>query len=177
MVLIVHGVYHWATRVVAYRNDYCLRCDQPRVALQYRTFDAVHIFFVPVLPLGFLKRWRCQECGSDPHANVRTRRSIKWAGTVLLGFITFVGWAASPHSRPGEVWFIWTLRLGGLVACGLALRSSLRSPPDVNLADKLRSLKPSGDQSCMLCGAAMVSVETALKCSRCGILRREVAAA
>jgi rubredoxin len=170
------GVYHWSPRVVGYRNDYCIRCGRPRLALRHRTFDVLHIWFIPVLPLGFWKRWLCSECGSDPHANVRTRRSIRWAGTALLAFIAFVGWAASPTARPEELWFIWALRLGGIVATGAALWASIKGPPDVDLRRELQTVPPVMDPSCLLCGATLFPSEPLWRCPNCGARRHALRA-
>ena len=31
----------------------------------HRTFDVLHVFFIPFLPLGFWKRWLCAMCGAE----------------------------------------------------------------------------------------------------------------
>jgi len=38
-LFIVYGVYHWKTKRVAFRDDYCLVCGEARRAVQVRTFD------------------------------------------------------------------------------------------------------------------------------------------
>ena len=65
-MLLVHGRYFWARRILAFRNDYCLTCRAARMAFLHRTFDVFHLFWIPVLPLGFWQRWRCGVCGAEP---------------------------------------------------------------------------------------------------------------
>ena len=77
-MLIIHGVYHLWPKRVGFRNDYCLGCDKPRRSFAVRTFDVGHLFWIPILPVGLWKHWKCSECGRDPHVHVRTRRSFNW---------------------------------------------------------------------------------------------------
>ena len=55
-MLVIHGVYRWGRKLVAYRNDYCLSCAAPRLAFQHRTFDVLHAFWIPLIPIGLWKR-------------------------------------------------------------------------------------------------------------------------
>jgi len=52
-MLIINGIYRFRPKHVAFPNDYCLSCSQPRRSVQIRTFDTLHIFWIPILPLGF----------------------------------------------------------------------------------------------------------------------------
>jgi hypothetical protein len=163
--------------VVGFRNDYCIRCDRIGLALQRRTVDALHVFFLPVLPLGVWKRWHCAACGSDPHARTRTYRSVKWAGTLLLAFIAGLGWMASTDRHAEDQAFIWTLRIGGVVAFVAALRHTIKSPPDVDLASRLRDVPPLPQSACAVCGAGLASIGGELRCSNCGATWRALEAA
>src|SRR5262249_35658489 len=92
VMLVVYGIYKVARRIVAFRNDYCLSCAAPRLAYRHRTFDILHVFWLPVLPLGMWKRWHCSACGNDPHRQFRTSRGMKWLGIALLAFFALVFW-------------------------------------------------------------------------------------
>ena len=63
---ILYGTYSMAARRTAYRRDYCLSCDGPQLATQWRSFVVGHFGFIPLLPLGFRRDWRCNRCGRDP---------------------------------------------------------------------------------------------------------------
>jgi hypothetical protein len=131
-MLILHGVYSFRPRIVAYRNDFCLSCTAPRVAYQIRTFDVLHIFFVPLIPLGFLRRWHCAVCTNDPHVHPGTRKGFKWAGVVVLALVAIVVWAV-----PDRDAITWTIRVVSPVAFDAALWHTLKSKPDLRLKDKL----------------------------------------
>ncbi|HKV63349.1 MAG TPA: hypothetical protein VJO16_15665 [Candidatus Acidoferrum sp.] len=91
-MIIVYGVYRWMAKRVAFRNDYCLACGEPRRAVQVRTFDVGHIFWIPILPAGFWKRWVCTVWGCDPHGSGKTRRGAKWVGLFILLLFSVVFW-------------------------------------------------------------------------------------
>ena len=176
-MLVIHGTYQWGRKLVAYRNDYCLTCKAPRVAFQHRTFDVHHFFWIPILPLGLWKRWHCSVCGNDPHASLRTRRSLKWAGIAILVLMALSGWAVSPDEKPDDLVFIWAIRIGGPLAVGWAVWATLKSPPDVRLKDMLRTVSPIMDPNCPACGVMLMPEEPAWRCPQCGLARRSLSAA
>jgi hypothetical protein len=58
-MIFLHGVYRFSKKRVGFRNDFCSRCKQQRIAEQYRTFNMWHFFFVPLVPLGYASSWQC----------------------------------------------------------------------------------------------------------------------
>jgi hypothetical protein len=176
-MLIVHGTYSWGRKLVSYRNDYCLTCNAQRLSFQHRTFDVLHLFWIPFLPLGLWKRWHCSECGNDPHATNRTRRSLKWAGIAILALMAASGWAVSPEEKPDDLAFIWAMRIGGPLAVAWAVWATVKSPPDVQLKDLLRAVPPIMDAHCPACGVMLLPEEPAWRCPQCGLARRALPAA
>src|SRR5882672_11632343 len=92
-MFIIRGAYHFWPKRVAFRDDYCLTCRAPRRAVAMRTFDVGHVYWVPILPVGFWKHWQCSTCGSDPHKNPKMRRSFKWAGFICLVAVSVIFWS------------------------------------------------------------------------------------
>jgi hypothetical protein len=168
-VLILHGVYAFSKKVVGYRNDYCLKCNAPRRALQVRSFKVLHLFFVPLVPLGLWREWECSVCGSDPHAQVGTRKSMKWAGVVALIVVAVIAWVG-PTKDEKDVEFMWAMRIGcPLAAVALAIHTA-RSAPDANLSALLKQVPPADEIACALCGGVLISGER-WRCSHCGVQR------
>jgi hypothetical protein len=170
-MLIVHGTYSWGRRLVAYRNDYCLRCDAQRLAFQHRTFDVLHVFFVPLVPLGLWKRWHCSVCGNDPHVSGRTRKSLKWAGVAILLLMSVSGWAVSTREKPEDAAFIWGMRILAPAAFAWALWATLKAPPEVKLEERLRAVPPNMDSTCPVCRVMLLPSEPAWQCPQCGMRR------
>jgi fatty acid desaturase len=173
--LLVFGIYSFKRKVVAYRNDFCLSCEATRRAYQTRSFDMFHLFFIPVLPLGFWRRWRCSVCGGDPHINRRTRKSFKWAGVVALAFFAAAVWLAPSAEFEYPIAAVWLIRIGFSIAFVFALRHTLKSKPDLRLSEKLKEVIPAEDNVCPLCNGPIV-IGDRWRCSQCGVERAKVSA-
>ena len=172
-VLVIHGTYHWRRRLLAFRNDYCLSCRTPRLAFLYRTFDVFHVFFVPLIPLGFWQRWHCAECGRNPHRRVTTARPLKWVGIGLLVLGAIVFWTTTPgRGRDDDAVMVWTFRIGLPVAAAFAVRHTLKAKPPERLAEQLRGITPNRDSTCPRCGTTLTVAAPWYRCGGCGLERR-----
>ena len=167
-VLIIYGRYTFAPKIIAYKADFCRPCESERVSHQVRSFHVLHLFWVPLLPLGFWKRWVCSVCGKDPHVNAKTRRPFKIAGAVLLAVMTLAYWAIPLEGDdPG---MMLAMRIIAPLLLALVLWSIAKQKPEASLAAQLATIQPLSDSSCRLCGAAMVLHEGWV-CSACGVRR------
>jgi hypothetical protein len=108
-MLIVHGTYRLAPRLVAYRNDWCNHCDKPVLAQQWRSFYVGHVFWIPCLPLGFYKTWRCKVCTKNPRDRLRTSVGMIVAGLLAFALI-FVIMLFAPYSGKEAAMF-WGMRI------------------------------------------------------------------
>jgi hypothetical protein len=164
-MLIVYGTYRLAPRLVGYRNDWCNHCDKPVLAQQWRSFYLGHLFWIPVLPLGFHKVWRCKVCTNNPRARLRTSLGIIVAGLIAFSAI-FVMTLFGPNSGK-EAAMVWGMRLGsgGLaVVFALWLRSRLKElPPQQNV-------EPLRNDRCLLCDGQMTD-HPQWHCVNCGVIR------
>jgi hypothetical protein len=167
-MLILHGLYNFAPKRVAYRNDYCLSCQAPRRAVRVRTFDVLHIMFMPILPVGLWKRWHCGECGCDPHAPTKTRKSFQWLGVFVLIMMSAAGWAVEVD--PNDYFLDWGMRIGFPALLVYAIWYAVRSEPEVRLSDQLKSVVPANETECPFCGAPFV-LDKGWRCVNCGVER------
>jgi len=170
-LFIVYGVYHWKTKRVAFRDDYCLVCGEARRAVQVRTFDVGHIFGIPILPAGFWKRWVCTVCGRDPHVTTKTRRGFKWAELFILVLFAAVSWIVPDD--PDAVPVFWGLRIAAPVGAILTLMHLLRTKKEATLKEKLATIPPA-DTVCPFCGAQLLTLGSQWSCQLCGVVRSEV---
>ena len=168
-MLLIHGIYRFRPKRMAFRNDYCLSCGQARRSVQIRTFDAWHLFWIPLLPLGFYKRWFCTTCNRRPHVHPGTRRGFKWAGLAVL-FIFGAAFWAMPLT-PDILVFGWVFRIAAPLGFLLTLIHLLRAPKDPSLKEKLASIPPASDTACPFCGAALLLLSSQCSCPTCGVVR------
>ena len=168
-MFIVHGIYKFKAKPIGFRNDYCLTCGRERRSERIRTFNVWHIFWIPLIPLGFWKQWVCPACQSDPHVYPGTRRSFKWAGLIALVIFTGIFWLMPPDPDFSAPW-LWLVRIGSSVGVLLLLRHLLKSPPDVRIRDKLKLISPATDTACPFCGMQLMVAEPCY-CPGCGAVR------
>lgn len=168
-MLIVYGVYRWKPKPVAFCNDYCLSCGEARRAVQIRTFNAGHIFWIPILPVGFWKRWVCITRGHDPHVSTQTRRGFKWVGLFILLIFSAVFWFVPVE--PDSVALIWALRVATPVGAVLTLVHLFRTEKEPSLQSKLATVQPAADTVCPFCGAPLLVVSARCSCPGCGAVR------
>lgn len=176
-MLIIHGRYRWQRKIIAFRNDFCRNCAAPRMALQHRTFDVFHLFWIPILPLGHWSRWHCRSCGYLTHEVTRTRAFFRWALTAVLAPIGLVGWLLSPSGRTDDDIVMWIMRIGGVGLTALAARWALRSRAEPRFDDEVRRIPPNTDTQCPLCHVPLIELPEGWRCSRCQMLRSTLPAA
>jgi hypothetical protein len=168
-LFLVQGIYYFRPKRLAFRNDYCLSCTSPRRSVQIRTFDAWHIFWIPVLPLGFHKRWVCTVCRRQPHIYPGTRRGFKWAGLVILLIFAVASWAMplTPDIRV----MAWVFRIGAPLGAVLTLLHLLRTHNDPSLKERLAAVPPASDTVCPFCSSVLLLLSSQCSCPNCGVVR------
>jgi hypothetical protein len=168
-MLIVHGVYHFWPKRVGFRNDYCLGCQKPRRSWAIRSFDVGHVFWLPLLPFGFWKHWKCSECGRDPHVHTSTRRSFQWVGFGCLVALALIFWF-SPIAADDS--FSWFFRIAPLVGATFLLLDLLRNPGEPSLKERLAMIPPAADVFCPFCNTALAATSAGpWSCPACGVVR------
>ncbi len=154
-MFVIHGAYHFWPKRVAFRNDYCFTCGQACRAVAIRTFDVGHIFWIPILPVGFWKHWQCTFCGRDPHTRLRTRRSFKWAGLIALILVSVIFWAAPV--TPEDVAITWIFRIVLPAGATMLLMRLLSTPKDTSLRQMRATVQPATDTVCPFCGTPLIA--------------------
>ena len=168
-MLIVRGAYHFWPKRVAFRNDYCVRCDAPRRSVATRSFDVGHIFGIPILPVGFWRHWTCSVCGRKPHARSKLR-PLMWSGLYLLIAISVIFWAVplDPAFAVGS----WICRVAAPAAAMVLAVRLLRDLRRPSLRKRRAAITPADDTVCPFCAAGLVAgTGTRWSCSECGVVR------
>jgi hypothetical protein len=168
-MFIIYGIYQFKPKTVAYRNDFCLSCAGPRRSLAVRSFEVLHLFFIPLFPLGFRRLWMCVVCRQDPHSNPRSSTAFLWFSVACMGIIAVVAWIAG---RGGPVTaviasILTLMFLGGL---WFLVRSAQILPRRLKLKEQLLNVQPAVETTCPLCDSPLM-IDDVWRCSRCGVER------
>jgi hypothetical protein len=154
------NVSHFVT-ITAYRAE--------SRAAQIRTFNVGHIYYIPILPVGFWKRWLCTICGRDPHVTTKTGRGFKWVGLFILLLISAGLWAVPPE--PDAVAIFWILRFAFPLGAVLTLIHLLRTKKEPSLESRLATIQPASDTVRPFCGAQLLMLASQTSCPVCGVVR------
>lgn len=168
-MFVIHGTYQFRPKRTAFRNDYCDSHGGARRSIQTRTFDAIHIFWIPIVPLGFWNRWICTACNRQTSVSTRTRRPFKWAGLIVLLCLGAMFWAA-----PLPADFIaggWRIRIGAPLGAIFLLIHLFRTSKNPSRADRLRTIPTAIDTVCPLCGRQLLILASRCSCPVCGVIR------
>ncbi len=158
------GAYHFWPKPVGFRNDYCYSCARPQRSVATRTFDVGHIFWIPVLPVGFWKHWSCAKCGSEPHAT--HYRWAKWFWSLLFAFISLAAWLGTP--KPDV--FDWCSRIAVTLVAAFFFIRVLQSLKQPSLRARLGAVSPATDVVCPFCSTPLMA-GTRWSCPACGVVR------
>jgi hypothetical protein len=167
-VFVIHGAYHLRPRRIAFRNDYCVTCGATTRSVQVRTFDVGHIFWIPVLPVGFWKHWLCTFCGRQPHAHRGTSRLAKWAWLGFLLLLSVVFWVEVRPTTSDSL--DWAMGIGASLGAVLLFVHLLRLPQEPSLKQLLATVQPAADTVCPFCGTQLL-IDSRCSCPSCGVLR------
>ena len=168
-MLLVYGIYNFRPKRVAFRNDFCLFCGRPRRSEQIRSFDVCHVFWIPFLPLGFRRRWRCTACHGSPHVPRGVRPGFKWTGVVVFVILAAIFWGI--RITPDIRIYAWLMRVAMPIGAMLVLFDLLRPPKGLSLKQKLATVPPASDTVCPFCGSALLLLSSQCSCPVCGVVR------
>ncbi len=107
-MILIYGTYRFGKKVVEEKEVYCKTCEEESLAKKESSFKMIHMFFLPLIPLGRDETWSCGKCGNDPSEPTRSK-GIR----VLLVLITLatVVWAFLAEPKDGDVESIWMVRI------------------------------------------------------------------
>ena len=146
-MFVLYGIYHFARKRIGYRNDYCLTCESQKISEQWQSFDALHLFYVPLVPLGIRKRWLCTTCGNNPHQRVKSSKTILVSGAILCLILSISMWTIpiAPGEDPTGA---WVMRIFLPLAFLSLMAPVFKQTPAPNLSEQLKSVPPLTEDNC-----------------------------
>ena len=165
---IVRGAYHYRGKPVGFRNDYCVSCRAPRRSIAIRSFDVGHVFWIPILPVGFWRHWVCSVCGRKPHS--KARRFFRWSGLYSLigGSVLFWGLPVDSEFALGS----WIGRLVAPAGAIFLIIRLLRTATPLSVRKKLASIPPTADTICPFCSIPLAAgTGNRWSCPACNAVR------
>lgn len=141
------------------------------MSISERTFDILHVFGIPFLPLWFKDRWLCGQCLQDPHEPLEVRGPVR-----LIAMLFFLVLA-------GLFWYLWWFDIvdpgfseDPYVYLGLAISMTVmllltmfwvRRYDDDGFVLHRANIDLFNDHFCPLCDGPL-EIHHTLKCRDCG---------
>lgn len=162
-MIFILGKYHWQPQILGYRNDYCLTCDGQQVCVLRKTNDFIHVYYVPVFPVGRSTHWHCLECDTHPHQRVTTGRGTKLVAAFLAWVIAAIFWGL-PAAQADQFTFM-CIAFGATIVGLLSWRSWLNHKPTPTLPERLKEVPVLTPEFCLNCDAELFPLtDTCLDC-------------
>ncbi|MBL4770870.1 MAG: hypothetical protein JKY61_06945 [Planctomycetes bacterium] len=154
-MIFFQGFYHFLPKTTAFRRDYCRSCQEVRTLTQIRTADFYHLYWIPVLPLGLWKRWKCAGCGNKPYRHTKTSRAAKAFLALVLAVITFEFWFEPDLADEFSSQELLICRIGISALLAFALVWLKRHSPELTREQGHALVPHLAIPNCLLCGGPM----------------------
>ena len=141
------------------------------ISIRERTFDVLHFFWIPLMPIGFHSRWLCGRCRQEPHEPQEVRGPVR-----VIAMLFFLVLAAL-------FWYLWLFDIvdpgfseDPTVYLGLAIFATImllltvfwaRRYDSDNFAALIAAVEPFDGFNCPLCDGPL-DIHHTLKCRDCG---------
>lgn len=165
-MFFIFGTKSFFIKTKSYKSVWCIHCEKPVVATKIRRFAMWHLFYIPLLPLGFRTEWRCAACNKDPHASMSIYDGIGMLLLALMFGSVFFSEKHSANLNLSQGW-LWGLRIF-FVLCALYSISVIvkRLQP----AKSKHPVDPLNNTECLVCSNEIDATPNAI-CSGCGVMR------
>jgi hypothetical protein len=170
-VLVIHGHYKFFPKRVACKNAWCTSCEDETLAVGTRRILLLHVFFIPLLPLGTTTTWICGHCQGDVDARRPVRSWIAGCGImggaffVLLALAGILG-AVLSEKRQLDLTDSLPFLVLGLVMIGGFLWARRRAQRGYEAAAK--QVEPLAGDACPLCGQQVLLLGKP-RCEACDV--------
>ncbi len=64
-MFFIFGTHLFGLKRYAYKYMECSHCETPRLFMQTRGFAWGHLFWIPLIPLGYQSSWHCASCTKE----------------------------------------------------------------------------------------------------------------
>lgn len=164
-MFLIFGTHFFGLRNYAYKFMYCNHCKMPRLFIQTRAFAWGHIFWIPLIPLGYKYNWYCASCAKDDNAVPTSFGSKLVLLIALLTAFYFVTFGKLVDSL-GESTIWWQIGVGILVMWSLYTVVYHFKTKEKN---KYKYILPLEDKEfCAICdGELVISNKKQLQCKDC----------
>lgn len=101
------GFYYVGKDRVACQNRFCATCNTQQLFFGYRSFAILHHYFIPIAPVGIVRRWFCSECSTKFDEDRPSAPWILICGIAFCVYATVVGTKFFLQKTAPEAGLFW----------------------------------------------------------------------
>jgi len=165
-MFFIFGTHLFGLRRYAYKYMMCSNCDMSRLFIQTRGFAWGHLFWIPLIPLGYHYSWHCASCAKE---NNKTPISFVFKLIMLLAlsvifYILTLGQEITVPVDKSIIW--WQVGVGSLLLWSIYETFNHFKKKEKN---KHKYMLPLPDKEyCAICDGELETTEKGkLQCTDC----------
>jgi len=173
-MFILWGTQTFKVKRTAFRREYCVNCNRLAYSYLTRTLTVFTVFFVPLIPLGFRRKWQCAFCGKKPEKVERTGLPFKIIGLVFLVMVFWASFTVDDAGSDPAVENAMRVILVGLMvvaAVSIVRHKSPSCEERMRINSNLGHLSP--EVICPFCETHFHLIEGRKWCRKCELEYRE----
>ena len=164
-MFFIFGTHLFGLRRYAYKYMMCSNCDMSRLFIQTRGFAWGHLFWIPLIPLGYHYSWHCASCAKEDNkmpTSFTLKLVILLALSVVLYMLTVGEWA----TLVGDTVLWWQMGTGSLLVWSIYETFNHFKKKEKN---KHKYMLPLPDSDyCSICDGELQTTEKGkLQCTDC----------
>ncbi len=143
------GSYRVGNWKFAYRAGYCTVCEAETVAEGRRSIVVMHVYFVPLFPVGLHTAWMCPHCACDINSRRPTHPGTFYVGLACAAIMAAIGVAIAVVTGNQEAGSILVLVSAVMSA---VLVYFMRINRYAEYRENVRRVEPLIGDVCPVCG-------------------------
>ena len=110
-MFFIFGTHLFGLKRYAYKYMGCSNCERARLFIQTRGFAWGHLFWIPLIPLGYQSSWNCAACAKEDNSRP-TSFVLKFVVLIALLFSFYMITIDDTPKDLGEYAILWQVGLG-----------------------------------------------------------------
>lgn len=170
-MFFIFGTKQYDAAHKGYKIAPCNHCDAPRTIVEWSWNQWLHVFYIPLLPMGKAGSWQCAACGLEPKEKKATSIVVKLV--LLLMLLLFAPIPIIGGFEAMEPWIYWPLM--ALIAWffWLVIKSMVTHRKTMKKFAQENMLPLLSKEACELCEGKLESNKNVLQCQDCNCFAYE----
>ncbi len=162
-MFFIFGLRRFGLKKVGYGKDFCNSCENEAIINRFQWFTWCHIFFIPLIPLGYHSKFNCTICGNNPHA---MKNTPLWLRILFIFILLCIGSTTITSGLYRHFSFGWIIKTLITFAITAACYWVFRKLNQATFKEQRSKITPVNQQVCVLCDGEIVQKKQPT-CSRC----------